>query len=109
MSLFHVTSRENLPNILKDGLTPRLGERASACGESVPAVFVFVDRPSCEDALSSWLGDAFDENDVLAVLELDHTPTTFRQDVDYELAILEPISAQAIVEVLDENLEPLTL
>jgi hypothetical protein len=108
MKLFHITDRAALPAILREGLLPQLGARSTLCGETIPAVFVFVALECCEDALMNWVGEAFPE-DELVVLELNYAPRASRQDVDYELSILERIPPEAISRVLDENLEPLVI
>jgi hypothetical protein len=109
MRLFHVTTLDTLPAIRIAGLVPQLGARSRECDEQVPAVFVFVDKESCEAGLTNWLGEAFDETDALIVLELEYTPLRFQQDAAYEMSIFERIPPEAIRRVLDENLKDTTL
>lgn len=55
---FHVTTRDGSPSILNDGLIPQLGLRSMGCGETVPAVYLFIDRLAADGAVCNWLGDA---------------------------------------------------
>lgn len=63
---YHVTDVENLDSIFKNGLVPSIGplsEQLGETGEPVPAVYLFTSEETCRDAMSGWLGEAFDELD----------------------------------------------
>lgn len=38
--LYHLTDAKNLPNILKNGLKPGIGERSQVVGEEIPAIYL---------------------------------------------------------------------
>ncbi|MFG6083410.1 hypothetical protein ACEUZ9_004670 [Paracoccus litorisediminis] len=69
---WHVTPKENLTSILKDGLIPAIGPRSEDCGEDTPAVHLFSTFGDLEDA--QWLWDAFDEDDQLALVHASVPP-----------------------------------
>lgn len=63
---YHVTDVKNLDSIFSDGLVPSIGplsEQLGETGELVPAVYLFTSDEACRDAMSGWLGAAFDELD----------------------------------------------
>lgn len=101
-TLFHVTLRENLAFILDEGLVPSLGDRSRAAGEKSPAVFLFTSREVLEAGLSSWLGEAFDEDAELIVIKCRYAGRAFSQAVEWEIAVSEPIPVTSIVNVVDE-------
>lgn len=70
---YHVTPMENVPSISKEGLSPRIGPRSIDYGEKTPAIYLFPDLVSTEDALMNWLGEWYEQ----------------QYDEDYELAILK--------------------
>lgn len=109
-SVFHVTAVGALDTVLAQGLRPQTGPRASACNEKAPAVFCFPSWKACEDALMGWLGEAFDEEEDLAILEIDtrRIPASVpaRSDAAYEIAFLGPIPPCAIVSVFNEQCRP---
>ena len=65
---YHVTNSDNLKSIMEKGLLPQSGPRSSELGDY--GVFLFNDLDSLEDAISNWLGDLFDEDDELVILEV---------------------------------------
>lgn len=69
MKLYHVTLASNLPSILERGLIPAVGPRSAAFGEEKPAVYFFRSLDDVEDALVNWLGEEFDEDERIIVIE----------------------------------------
>lgn len=63
---YHVTDVENLDSIFINGLIPFIGplsKQLGETGEPIPAVYLFTSEEACRDAMSGWLGEAFDELD----------------------------------------------
>jgi len=85
---YHITPAENLPSISRDGLVPAIGPRSKELGERVSAVYLFPSIESMEDALANWLGDAFDEDVVLALLAVDvDERQCIHTGADYEVSL----------------------
>lgn len=105
MIALHVTPVENLPSILSVGIRPAIGDRSVAAGETKPRVYLFPSREDCETALSTWLGDEFEDcpDDGLAILEVDITGLQLESDVAYEVSVAEDIEASRIVSVMNES------
>lgn len=102
---YHVTPVENLDSILRDGLRPVIGDRSLALGEPAPRIYLFPSRDDCDTALSSWLGDCFEdvEEDGLVILAVNVEGLALESEVEYELACTELIVPERIVDVLDEG------
>ena len=71
MRYFHVSPGRNLPEILQNGLEPRIGPRSDAYGERQPCIYAFRDAEALEDALGGWLDQVFDANEPLLCLAID--------------------------------------
>ncbi len=102
MIAYHVTTLDNYNSIFKNGLIPNIGPRSESLGELIPRIYLFPDKTTCYDALSGWLGDEFDEDDELMILQLDIKGFKTTSDVDYELAISEFIPANRILNTYNE-------
>jgi len=94
---FHVTPATNLNSILEDGLRPRIGARSAELGETTEAVYLFKSLDDVEDALTNWLGDCFDEDEVLALLSVQGTGLQFLESsAAYECVVPHPIIPSAL-------------
>lgn len=67
---YHLTTRRNLESIRAWGLTPAVGDRSSALGESESRIYLFDSKESVMDALGNWLGEEFDEDEELILLSI---------------------------------------
>lgn len=105
-SLFHVTTEDALPSILRSGLIPTIGSRSLEAEESRYAVFAFTSREALEDGLSNWLGDAFEdyEGEIL-IVEFHYSGDKKFQDAAYEVGILEAVPPANFLNILDESLD----
>ena len=92
---YHVTPADNLDSIMRFGLCPSIGERASAYGEDAPKVYLFGHRKDVDNALMNWLGDEFDDDVALAVLKVE-CDSVVRGDVAYEYVCFETIAPECI-------------
>ncbi|MCU0950277.1 MAG: hypothetical protein MUC68_04255 [Burkholderiaceae bacterium] len=70
-TFFHVTRAERLPSILRHGLQPAVGRRSRAADDRRPAVYVFPSAQAASDALATWLGDEYEHDAALVMLEVD--------------------------------------
>ena len=95
-TVFHVTPSDTLPTILRQGLKPSVGPRSARLNEK-PAVFVFPSEEAADDALMNWLGDEFDEDTELSMLEVT-VPRSWLQPgkAEYEMTIDQPIPPEQI-------------
>lgn len=109
-TLYHVTPRRNLGNIRAEGLRPVIGPRAEDAGEVLPAVFFFICREDLDNALSNWLGEAFeDEAGRLAIIQAE-VPVNMRRSLDvasYEVALIDPIPPTCLVAAYTDLWEPI--
>ena len=70
MIFYHVTAARCLDTIMEEGLRPQVGERSEVMGENIEAIYLFTSREAMEDAVMNWMGDAYEEDDELVVLEV---------------------------------------
>ena len=68
---FHVTPKKNLSAIQKEGLLAQIGDRSQEAKEDAEAVFLFPSKEDMDNALLNWLGQAFEEEDELIILQID--------------------------------------
>ena len=92
---YHVTPADNLDSIMRVGLRPSIGHRAIACGEDTPMVYLFGHRKDVDNALMNWLGDEFDDDVALVVLQVE-CDSVVRGDVAYEYVCFETIAPECI-------------
>ena len=64
---YHITRSENVPSIMRSGLTPVKPMDM----EDVEGVYLFRSASAAEDALMNWLGGRFDEDEPLTLLRVD--------------------------------------
>lgn len=102
---FHVTLRDNLQAIQRQGLIPRIGERSAQLGEIVPRVYLFPDREACDNAMANWLGQCFEdvEEGGLVILEVDVSGLHLKSDAEFELACQSEIEVGRLLRVFDEQ------
>ena len=65
---YHITRSENVPSIMRSGLTPV--KPMDMEGEA-KGVYLFRSIDEAEDALMGWLGERFSEDDPLTLLRVD--------------------------------------
>lgn len=104
MTCYHVTKKESLTSILRNGIVPQIGERARDCGERRPYVFLFLSEEDKNTALSSWLGLCFNEEEELVSLKLD-LPEEFpikESEAEFEVLSELTIPSRYITQIKDE-------
>jgi len=101
---YHVTPTSNLESIIKNGLQPSIGERSLDRGENEQRIYLFTSKQACEDALSTWLGECFEneEPEFLTILEIDPAGITGISEASFEIACCHIISASFIIAIYDE-------
>lgn len=102
MIAYHLTTLENYQSIIENGLTPQIGPRSESLGELHPRIYLFPDKLTCIDAISNWLGEEFDEEEDLIILQLDITGYSFDSEVGYEITVNEPIPKNRIIKTYSE-------
>ena len=104
MHVYHVTPTRNVFDILEQGLRPCIGPRSQELGEEVPRIYVFTRLDALEDALGNWLGEAFDEDEPLSILDLlvGDNIVTIPENL-YEAYIVDTLSPSCIMQVVGED------
>lgn len=95
MILYHVTPLEKMESILKEGLIPQVGERSAQLNEE-PGVFLFPDYEDCETALGSWLGDEFEDEELVSLKVTLPDDFPLETPVEYERVSRQHIDAKYI-------------
>ena len=103
--VYHVTPSNNLTSIMSQGLIPQRGDRARKILDEKPAIYCFPDKNAMEDAVMNWLGDEFDEDEALALLEIDTSGLIGQvtPGAEYEIAITSKIPPENI-RILSKDL-----
>ncbi len=102
--LYHVTLTKNVPSIMEHGLRPTVGDRSKKLNEH-PCVWLFPDQDSAADGVDQWFGDEVDDDDAIALLEIDLPPEieVLKNDgIDWELYVTQTIPPHCIT-VMNEN------
>jgi hypothetical protein len=108
--VYHITPTINLDNILMRGLMPKIGDRARKIEGEKPAIYCFPDKSAMEDAMMNWLGDEFDEDEALALLEIYTAGLKGQvtEGAEYEVAITSVIPPQNIRVISRDLATPIT-
>lgn len=101
--LWHVTTRKALPSILKEGLVPAKGARATKLGEPHARIFCFTSGTALKDALTNWLGEELEEQD-LVVLEIESSLSEMKnaESIGWEVALTKPVAPSRIRVLIDD-------
>ena len=102
---YHVTPTVNVQSILQHGLVPGSGKRSQVIGEQGKFIFLFGDIVSAEDAVANWLGDEFNEDELLTLLQVsipENFPIKHDKAVAYEFFTDKKIPAENI-KVINSN------
>lgn len=106
---YHVTSKANLPSIMKTGLETRVPEDYGTDGD-VKAVYLFKTIDDAKTALSTWLGDRMDDweeengekyEEVTLKVDLTGMEYSLVDSVEFEWMCIDDIPKERIIEVLD--------
>jgi CRISPR/Cas system-associated endonuclease Cas3-HD len=102
--VWHITPKANVSKIMKQGLIPKIGRRSKSAKEKTPAIYVFPDSISMEDALTNWLDNEF-EDVKLSILELT-VPSNWITEhaIRWEAQILHPVPP-SMIKILVLNID----
>lgn len=91
---YHITPAKNVSKILKNGLDPKKPQDY----DDEEGVYLFKSKDDVDDALMNWLGDRFDEDEDLALLEIDgnYVKRVSPGGAGYEVIVKHAIPAEAI-------------
>ena len=96
--LYHVTPVSNVPTILDRGLEPHTPEDF----KDEKAVYLFKNKVSAEEAVLNWLGDRFEEDEVMSLLSVDEQKLkelgiqVYPSTAEYEVLVKTTIPPGAI-------------
>lgn len=93
--LYHVTSRKNLASIRRNGLKMHIPKDM----DDEEGVFLFKDYGDAEEAVMTWLGDRFDEDEELVVIKVDSRFVQNKSDLkrqSFEVASKNDIPPEGI-------------
>lgn len=93
---YHVTTEANWPAIQRDGLIPAIGPRSAEFGEPEAAICLFTSDEALDTGLGSWLGEMFDEDEVLVVMAVDMEGLTWSHEVEWEAMVKDTIPASRL-------------
>lgn len=105
---YHITPSQNTAAIIQYGLVPQVGARSQDLGESRAAIYLFETIEDAEDALGGWLGESFDEDEALTLLEVNTMDLIASEGgAGYEMVFEDPIDPSRI-KVLHQHIETLS-
>jgi len=104
--VYHITPSINIASILSIGLIPKIGERSKLINETLPAIYFFPTINDVENALYNWLGEIFEDESELALLQVEIN--NYSQLVEWELISFIPIPSKNI-KVIDINVDNIDL
>ena len=67
---YHVTTLDCLSSIQSQGMIPQIGPRSLMIHENVDQIYLFNTYADLETALSSWLGDLWEDDVPLVIFEV---------------------------------------
>lgn len=107
VTFYHVTLTDNLKEIMERGLRPTIGERSKKMGEQ-SAIFLFGTEEQAEEAVMNWLGDQFDEEKPLALLQVtipvnEGIEVVQTEDAEHEFYTTHAIPAKWI-KIISKNI-----
>lgn len=81
---YHVTYAKNVKSIQQHGLIPQIGSASAEYGEEENRIYLFPSKEDATEAVMNWLGDFYDEDEPLALLEIDLTSIPIKKSVEWE-------------------------
>ena len=107
---WHVTTVDALPSILQDGLQPQIGPRSEELGESVAQVYMFGSREDMDNALSNWLGESLEDEElaIIAIARKD-APSATHQEGQFEWLSTQAIGQELFAGIYTEEMKSFPL
>ena len=103
-TFYHVASSKNYAGIFHNGLIPNIGEFSQKGGEAEPFIYMFTSIEEAENGIMNWLGDEFEDEDVLNLWEIN-LPQDWpleQDESDFEIRSAFPISP-TMIKMIDAN------
>ncbi len=100
--LYHISPSVNTSSILKNGLTPSIGDRSTNLGEVDEKIYMFGSMDDVEYAIMNWLGDEFDEDEALSLFEIKLPLDWPLEHEAFEYTTSKPIPP-TLIKLLDDN------
>lgn len=102
---YHVTPYQNIDSIMQNGIIPQIGPLSKKLREPHPAVFLFNDIISAEEAIMNWYGNEFSEDTKFAMIHINlpinqHTNLTYDGRVGYECQYHGIIDSRWITHII---------
>ena len=100
IKVYHITLSSNWPSIKQYGLIPQIGSNSQDLGETKPAIYLFPDLKSSNNALDNWFGDLYDDDQDLIRLTINCPNNLIKKsDVEYERVSYQTIPSKYITKV----------
>jgi len=99
--VWHLTDKQNVPSIMKNGLEPRIGAKSKSASEKKNRIYVFPDLRSVEDALTNWWYDNTEYRQALLQLRVPASWIT-QDQVRWEATIDRTIPPEMIAVKYDD-------
>lgn len=100
ITVYHITLFSNWPNIKQHGLIPQIGPNSQALGETKPAIYLFPDLKSSNNALDNWFGDLYNDDQDLIRLTINCPNNLIQKsDAEYERVSYQTIPSNYITKV----------
>lgn len=97
--LYHVTPSENVENILRVGLIPRIGDASQQNREDRPRVFLFTSLDWAKEGIETWLGEVYWDKD-LSVLAINFSAEEFGGKEDDGEVVAETVIPPSVIKEL---------
>lgn len=93
--IYHISLLKNKKSILINGLVPSIGNNSQSCEEKTPAIYLFPDETTMNDALLNWFSELYEEDEILSVFQVDIRDLVVIQN-GYELISYDTIPKEKI-------------
>lgn len=100
ITVYRITLSSNWTSIKQYGLIPQIGRNSQALGETKPAIYLFPNLESSNNALDNWFGDLYDDDQDLIRLTINcPNSLVHKSDVEYEIVSYQTIPAKYITKI----------
>lgn len=102
MKYYHVTAEKYWSQIKTQGLIPSKQKRGQGFEDSPHGIYLFNTKIEAEEGVCNWLGDCFEEDEVLICLEVEISSSELIPDPELPLSAsicLKPIPASSIINL----------
>ena len=100
--LYHVTPSENVENILKVGLLPRIGAASQQNHEECPRVYLFTSLYWVKESIETWLTEVYWDKD-LSVLSINASAEEIGGIIEGGAILFNALNHYDFDELLEDN------